>query len=102
MPREFHWATWPDEQILKVRFKDLGVSIAGTWLEGCLKDLHDELENRDLQVRPHAWISEEWFSPNNTYGISIPFYLSHPRLRPWRRMRRQSPTPPFVVRPSSS
>jgi hypothetical protein len=87
MPREFHWATWPDEQILKVRFKDLGVSIAGTWLEGCLKDLHDELENRDLQVRPHAWISEEWFSPNNTYGISIPFYLSHPRLR--RLERRQ-------------
>jgi hypothetical protein len=31
-------------------------------------------------VRPHAWISSEWFSPNTTPGIAIPFYLAHPRL----------------------
>ena len=31
-------------------------------------------------MRPHAWISSEWFSPDNTPGIAIPFYLAHPRL----------------------
>jgi hypothetical protein len=29
---------------------------------------------------PHAWISDEWFSPDDTPGIGIPFYLAHPRL----------------------
>ena len=29
---------------------------------------------------PHAWISNEWFSPDTTPGIAIPFYLAHPRL----------------------
>ena len=36
---------------------------------------------------PHAWLSDEWFSPDNTPGIAIPFYLAHPRLM--RLERRQ-------------
>ncbi len=35
---------------------------------------------RGLRIRPHAWISDEWFSPDDTPGIAIPFYLAHPRL----------------------
>ncbi len=31
-------------------------------------------------MRPHAWISSEWFSSDDTPGIAIPFYLAHPRL----------------------
>jgi hypothetical protein len=31
-------------------------------------------------VRPHLWISDEWFSPDGVPGIAIPFYLTHPRL----------------------
>ena len=42
--------------------------------------LHEELEERGIRLRPHAWISSEWFSPDNTPGIAIPFYLAHPRL----------------------
>ena len=42
---------------------------------------------RGLRIRPHAWISNEWFSPDDTPGIAIPFYLTHPRLmRLERRM----------------
>ena len=52
----------------------------GTWLEDCLGRLHDELGQRGLRVRPHAWIGEEWFTPDDTPGIAIPFYLAHPRL----------------------
>jgi hypothetical protein len=80
MPHRFSWASLPDDELLQLRLKDLKVAVEGTWLEGCLQDLHDELELRGLPIRPHAWISNEWFSPENTPGIAIPFYLAHPRL----------------------
>ncbi len=81
MPRKkFAWASLPDEELLELRLKDLKVTVEGTWLEDCLKALHEELQQRDIRVRPHAWISSEWFSPDNTPGIAFPFYLAHPRL----------------------
>ncbi len=81
MPRgKFAWASLPDAGLLQVRLKDLRVTVEGTWLEDCLLTLHDELAQSGLRVRPHAWISSEWFSPDNTPGIAIPFYLAHPRL----------------------
>jgi hypothetical protein len=87
MKRKFAWASLPDAELLELRFKDLGVSVEGTWLEDCLDLLHEELDHRGLRIRPHAWISEEWFSPDSTPGIAIPFYLAHPRLA--RLERRQ-------------
>jgi hypothetical protein len=70
----------PDNELLKLRFKNLKVTIAGTWLERCLDELYAELGQRGLRIRPHAWVSNEWFSPDDTPGIAIPFYLAHPRL----------------------
>ena len=58
----------------------LRVTVDGTWLQDCVSSLHEELEERDIRLRPHAWISSEWFSPDSTPGIAIPFYLAHPRL----------------------
>lgn len=80
MTRRFAWTSWPDERLLQLRLRDLGVTVEGTWLEGCLSAIHDELDQRGLQIRPHAWISDEWFSAESTPGIAIPFYLAHPRL----------------------
>jgi Putative zinc-binding metallo-peptidase len=80
MPRKFPWSSLPDDDLLQLRLKDLKVTVAGTWLDGCLDDIHDELEQKGLRIRPHAWISDEWFSPDTTPGIAIPFYLAHPRL----------------------
>jgi hypothetical protein len=70
----------PDEKLLQLRLKDLGVTVEGTWLQGCVDDLHNELGRKGLRIRPHAWISSEWFSSDDTPGIAIPFYLAHPRL----------------------
>src|SRR3954462_12880753 len=78
--KKFAWASLPDEQLLQLRLRDLKVKVEGTWLEDCLKALHEELKERDLRVRPHAWISSEWFSPDSTPGIAFPFFLAHPRL----------------------
>jgi Leu/Phe-tRNA-protein transferase len=80
MSRRFAWARLPDDKLLQLRFKDLKIGLEGTWLERCLRDLYDELEQRGLTIRPHAWLSSEWFSPVNSPGIAFPFYLAHPRL----------------------
>jgi hypothetical protein len=81
MPRrKFAWESLSDERLLKRRLSSLRVTLEGTWLEDCLHTLHDELAERGIRLRPHAWISSEWFSPENTPGIAIPFYLVHPRL----------------------
>src|SRR5262249_21198490 len=80
MPHRFPWARLPDQELLKLRLKDLRLTLEGTWLQRRLADLHDELEQRGLRVRPHGWIAEEWFSPDSTPGIAFPFYLAHPRL----------------------
>ncbi|HVV42397.1 MAG TPA: putative zinc-binding metallopeptidase [Nitrobacter sp.] len=78
--RKFAWEKLPDEELLERRLSSLKVGVKGTWLEDCLATLHEELEERGIRLRPHAWISSEWFSPANTPGIAIPFYLAHPRL----------------------
>jgi hypothetical protein len=81
MPRrKFNWEELSDEQLLKRRLSSLRVTVEGTWLEVCVDALHAELEERGIRLKPHTWISSEWFSPDNTPGIAIPFYLAHPRL----------------------
>ncbi len=78
--QEPFWAKYKDADLLQLRFKDLKLSIAGTWLEERLEALHGEMDAKGLRVRAHAWLSTEWFSPHDTPGIAIPFYLAHPRL----------------------
>jgi hypothetical protein len=58
----------------------LGLSIEGTWLEDCVQRLYDELEAKGIRIRPHVWLSDEWFAPDTAPGFAIPFYLAHPRL----------------------
>jgi len=88
--KEPFWAAYSDEELLQVKLKDLGVTIAGTWLEGRLDQLERELQNRNIPARAHAWLADEWFSPDDTPGIAIPFYLAHPRLaRLERKMMRE-------------
>ncbi len=83
--RKYDWEGLPDELLLEVRLCDLDLKIAGTELEQPIERLHGELERRGFVFRPHCWLSNEWFSPRNTPGIAIPFYLAHPRLRELER-----------------
>ena len=48
MAGRFAWARLPDEKLLKLRFKDLKLTIEGTWLNRRLKELYAELEERDI------------------------------------------------------
>ncbi len=69
-----------DEELLALRLCDLDLTLEGTWLEPLVEKLHAELAAKGLRVKPHCWLSNEWFSPDGVPGIAIPFYLAHPRL----------------------
>ena len=87
MARKSSWASLRDERLLKLRFRDLKLRIEGTWLERRLRDLFDELDQRGIRIRPHVWLSDEWFTPDDTPGFAIPFYLAHPRLMQLERKK---------------
>ena len=80
-PVRIRWDRISDERLLKFRLKDLGIALQGTVLEDCLHKLYDELDMRGLRLKPHVWISDEWFSPAGVPGFAVPFYLANARLR---------------------
>jgi hypothetical protein len=73
-------AALSDDQLLSLRVCDLPVRIEGSRLEERIQHLHAELDARNIQFRPHYWLSDEWFTPDGVPGIAVPFYLAHPRL----------------------
>lgn len=75
------WGKFADDRLLDLKIRHLGLSIKGSLVEKCLDRLYSELEKRDLKVKPHCWLSDDWFSPDGIPGIAVPFYMAHPRLR---------------------
>jgi hypothetical protein len=75
------WVTLRDEELLRWRIRDLGVTIEGSDLEPCVARFYGELEARGLRLRPRCYLGDEWFSPAGVPAIAIPFYLAHPRLK---------------------
>jgi hypothetical protein len=74
------WADLPDEALLDLKFSELGLTMAGSWVEPHVAEVKAELAARGLTFQPHFWLSSEWFSPDGVPGVAIPFYLAHPRL----------------------
>lgn len=69
-----------DDALLDLRLCDLPIRVAGSQLEPRIERLLGELSGRGLRFKPHFWLSDEWFSPDASPGVAIPFYLAHPRL----------------------
>jgi hypothetical protein len=90
-PRDPAWAGLSDEQLLSLRFCDLGLTLRGTVVDRHVHDIQRELKRRGLRFRPHVWLSEEWFSPDGVPGLAVPFYMAHPRLmRLERRLMQEA------------
>ncbi|MEK6628974.1 MAG: putative zinc-binding metallopeptidase [Bdellovibrionota bacterium] len=70
-----------DAEILKLRFKDLSLSIAGTELDKFVKQLYAELAAKGLNFHPQIFLGDEWFSPEGMNAIAVPFYLANSRLK---------------------
>ena len=68
-----------DEALLAVRMCDLGCRFEAPTSSSESEGRYRELDARGL-VRPHYWLSDDWFTPDGVPGIAVPFYLAHPRL----------------------
>src|SRR3984885_12403777 len=85
------WVRLSDEELLRMRFCDLKLSIERSPLARQVRRLYGDLQRRGLSLRPHVWLLEEWFSPDGVPGIAVPFYLAHPRLEQLeRRIMREA------------
>jgi len=74
------WPQLSDEELLALRLSDLPLHIDGTVLEGRLERLRAELADRGLRLPIHFYLSTEWFTPDGTTAMAVPFYLAHLRL----------------------
>jgi hypothetical protein len=77
---EPEWVGWPDDKLFDLRLCDLNLHIEGTDLEVQIQQLYRDLAEHNIRFRPHFWLSDEWFTPDDVPGVAIPFYMAHPRL----------------------
>ena len=72
----------PDAILLETRICDLGVRLEDTGLTPFAQILNRELLRAGLvHVKPHYYLADEWFCPDRSTAIAVPFWLAHPRLR---------------------
>lgn len=74
------WCKLSDNKLLDYRICDLGLDFEQTAMTEYRDQLHRELKERNLKIRPHCWFSDDWFSPDEIPGIAVPFYMAHRRL----------------------
>lgn len=70
-----------DSEILKLRFKNIALTISGSEVEVRVNQLYAELAAKGLHFRPRIFLGDEWFSPEGMNAISVPFYLANTRLK---------------------
>ncbi|AZZ36344.1 hypothetical protein CIK05_05915 [Bdellovibrio sp. qaytius] len=70
-----------DSDILKLRFKNLGLAISESEVQDYVNQLYSELEAKGLTFRPQIFFGDEWFSPEGMNAIAVPFYLANTRLK---------------------
>ena len=75
------WENLPEEELLKLRVRDLGLAIEGSALAELVKRLYEELTGAGITFHPDCYLADEWLAPDRVPVIGIPFYLAHPRLK---------------------
>lgn len=80
------WKDLPDEELLDMRVRDLGVRIEGSPLEQRISRLYAEMEARGIGFHPPCYLADEWLTPDKVPVIGIAFYLCIPG---WRNSRRK-------------
>ena len=79
LPLRTDWVDLDDEALLDVRMADLPLEIEGT-LAARLNQLRSELDAGGIAFPVHFYLSDEWFTPDGSTAVAVPFYLAHPRL----------------------
>jgi hypothetical protein len=68
------------QDLLNLKLMDLNLTIHDSLIEKRINKLYSDLERKGLEYKPHIWISDEWFTPDDIPGFAVPFYLLHPKL----------------------
>ncbi len=76
----YRWEKWSAGRLLELRLCDLDIKLEDTWLSDMTEHVLDELDQHGFRFRPHFWLADEWFSPDGTPGVGVPFFLAHKRL----------------------
>jgi hypothetical protein len=76
-----NWQELSNEQLLKVRIRDLNLHISDSGLETAVYQLYHELETKQIQFHPPCYLADEWLCPDKEPIIGIPFFLAHPRSK---------------------
>lgn len=80
-----NWENLEDEELLKLRIRELRLQYKDSPLTSWVERVQSELAEKQLQLKPAYYFGDEWFSPEGDAAISIPFFLAHPRLRKLER-----------------
>ena len=75
------WENLPEDELLRLRVRDLGLKLNETPLAECVKRLYAELNAIGIDFHPPCYLADEWLAPDRVPVIGIPFYLAHPRLK---------------------
>ncbi len=76
-----YWHDRSDDEILRLRLKDLGLSVADTGLQLLANQLLLELRATGFKyLTPKFYLGDEWFTPDESGYISMPFFLANQRL----------------------
>jgi len=70
-----------DQDILKLRFKNIQLSLSESEVQDYIDQLYKELEAKGLNFKPQIFFGDEWFSPEGMNAIAVPFYLANTRLK---------------------
>lgn len=74
-----HLSRYSKEDLLKISLCEIkyGNKLPFSSL---LSQLQQELKAKQIKLKPHVWIGDEWFCPDSISGFAVPFYLLHPTL----------------------
>lgn len=65
------------KKLLTTRICDLRLDLKKSPLTARIQQLYEELANHNFRLKPHFWLSDDWFCPDDIPGVAIPFYLAH-------------------------
>lgn len=71
-----------EKKILRTRLCDLEFDFGDSVVPKAKRQVLDELETAGFRFfQPKFYVGDEWFSPDGQMSVSIPFWLSHEKLR---------------------
>jgi len=76
-----NWAKLPTAELLSFRLRDFGLRFEDSKLVKYEYRLLHELYSAGIfHLKPRVYFGAEWFSPDRTIAISVPFYLANKKL----------------------